>query len=58
MAQLVAARDMTIGGQSIKAGQPIPADSVRSLSPRRVKQMVDQHRVYEDSVRVSGKKER
>lgn len=56
MAQLIAAKDITIGGQKVKAGQPIPADSLRSLPPRRVQQMIEQRKVNEDHVRVSGKR--
>lgn len=58
MAQLVAAKDMTIAGQKLKAGQPIPAEVVRGLPTRRVQQLREQRAVTEDSVRVSGKKER
>ena len=58
MAQLIAARDMAVAGQKVKAGNPIPAEALRRMPPHRVKQMEDQRMVHQDSVRVSSKKER
>ena len=61
MAQLVAGKTMTIGGQKYDRGQPIDRDSLSKLPAGRLKQMQEQHTVYEDSIhviRVSGKKER
>ena len=49
---------MTIGGRQVKAGEPIPADTLRRMPVGRLKQMTDQRMVYEDSTRVSSKKER
>ena len=47
-----------INGRKFAAGEPIPTDSIKKLPERRVRQMIDQHKVQEDRVRVSGKKER
>ena len=58
MAQLIAAKDMTIGGHKVKAGHPIPAEGIRSLPRGRLQALIEQRRVSEDSIRVSGKKER
>ena len=58
MAQLVAGKPMTIDGQKYAPGQPIARESLAKLPAGRLKQMQEQRSVYEDSVRVSGKKER
>ena len=59
MAQLVSNQDgLTINGRRYAAGEPIPSDSIKKLPERRIRQMIDQHKVQEDRTRVSGKKER
>ena len=59
MAQLVASKRLTMNGQTFEAGQPIPSESVRSLSHDKLKKLQDNRFVHEDSTRVSGsKKER
>lgn len=58
MAQLVAGKTVTIGGQKYEAGQPIANQSLAKLPAGRLKQMQEQRMVHEDRVRVSGKKGR
>ena len=58
MAQLVAGRTMSIDGQKYERGQPIARESLAKLPAGRLKQMQEQRTVFEDSVRVSGKRER
>lgn len=58
MAQLVASRRLDLNGKTYQAGQPIPAEAVRSLPGDKIKKLQDHRFVHEDSTRVSSKKDR
>ena len=53
MAELISDRTQTIAGQTYKSGDRIPAEALSRLLAAKVKQLIDQRRLSENSVRVS-----